>query len=254
MAKYDLTLRNPFTNAAGSLGFAPDLRTAFAFDHLGAFITNPISLEARTPAHARACLLYSGGFLLHTGYPNPGFRAALRLYRQRWARSPVPIIAHIIGKNMGGLQRMSGELEGLDGVLGIELGLPPDASREMTYQLTQAALGELPLIVRLPLDRAVELADIPAELGAASISLGPPRGQLPIAGGQTVSGRLYGPAIFPQAFQVVQILGREGIPVIGAGGVYHHEEAKAMLAAGATAVQFDAVLWRDGRLPLLAGL
>jgi dihydroorotate dehydrogenase len=38
------------------------------------------------------------------------------------------------------------------------------------------------------------------------------------------------------------------VPVIGGGGVYSLEQAEVMLAAGALAVQFDAVLWR-GSIP-----
>ena len=59
-----------------------------------------------------------------------------------------------------------------------------------------------------------------------------------------VEGRLYGPALFPQALAGVRGLAQAGVPVIGAGGVYSQAQAQAMLAAGALAVQLDAVLWR----------
>ncbi len=51
MPKVDLSLEPALMNAAGTLGFAADLRQAASLERLGAFVTNPISLErgARQP-------------------------------------------------------------------------------------------------------------------------------------------------------------------------------------------------------------
>ena len=46
-------LTPPLMNAAGSLGFAPDMRTPVDMSKLGAFITNPISLGPRSPAQGK---------------------------------------------------------------------------------------------------------------------------------------------------------------------------------------------------------
>ncbi|HNQ95866.1 MAG TPA: hypothetical protein PKH47_14440, partial [Anaerolineales bacterium] len=72
--KRDLYFSKPLINAAGSLGFAPDLRVLQELGGLefGAFVTNPISLRPRVPTAQPAVLEYPGGFLLHTGLPNPG--------------------------------------------------------------------------------------------------------------------------------------------------------------------------------------
>ena len=72
----------------------------------------------------------------------------------------------------------------------------------------------------------------------------PPRGSLPGPGKELLSGRLYGPGIFPLALNTVETLCALGFPVIGAGGVYAKEQALAMLEAGALAVQLDTVLWK----------
>ncbi len=90
MPKYDLDISPPLMNAAGSLGFVPEPNGPVNLKQLGAFITNPISFQARTPARTRTSLPYAGGFLLHSGYPNPGLRAAVRRYAARWARSSLP--------------------------------------------------------------------------------------------------------------------------------------------------------------------
>jgi hypothetical protein len=139
----------------------------------------------------------------------------------------------------------------LPGVAGIELGLPPECdeaiARLFAGALAEAAGGELPAILRLPLDHASALA--PALVGQelAAISLGPPHGALLDQEGRLVRGRLFGPALFPLALAAVHALAGAGIaiPVIGAGGVYTPAQAQAMRSSGAIAVQLDSVLWRN---------
>jgi dihydroorotate dehydrogenase len=243
MSKYDLTFASPLMNAAGSLGFTPEGRGPIDLTRLGAFITNPVSLGGRTPAQARRCLHYPGGFLLHTGYPNPGLNQVIRRCQAKWARAALPIIVHILGENPSQVSTLLRRLEGLEGVIGLELGLPPEIERSAALELARAGLGELPLIVRIPLERAIDLAPAIAHLPVAAVSLGPPRGILPDRPSATTRGRLFGPAIFPQALAAVSTLARISVPVIGAGGVYRQQDAAAMLAAGALAVQLDAVMW-----------
>jgi dihydroorotate dehydrogenase (NAD+) catalytic subunit len=251
MPKYDLAFTPPLMNAAGSLGFAPERRGPVDLGRLGGFVTNPISLRSRSPARERGLLEYPGGFLLHSGAPNPGLSRAIRRHAASWARSPVPVLAHLVAENPGELAEMARRLEGVEGVSGIEVGLPPGCGAGEMLALLAAAAGELPVIVRLPLERAIELGQalaVQPELPLAAASLGAPRGALARPGGGMVSGRLYGPGIFPLALQAVRELARAGLPVIGAGGVYAPEQAEAMLAAGALAVQLDAVLWRQPAL------
>jgi dihydroorotate dehydrogenase (NAD+) catalytic subunit len=81
------------------------------------------------------------------------------------------------------------------------------------------------------------------DAGAAALSLAAPRGALTKAA-TLVSGRLYGPSLFPQALETVANAAKLGLAVIGSGGVYNNENASAMLAAGAQAVQIDSALWK----------
>jgi len=94
------------------------------------------------------------------------------------------------------------------------------------------------------MERALQLAPALADFDLAAISLGPPRGALPGLDGALVHGRLYGPAVFPNALAVVEDLVAVGLPVIAAGGIQSTEDAESMLAAGAIAVQLDILLWR----------
>jgi dihydroorotate dehydrogenase (NAD+) catalytic subunit len=244
MFKSSLSFSFPLMNAAGTLGFALEPRLHGELGQLGAFLTNPVSLTPRTPAHGTRCLPFPGGFLLHTGYPNPGLEAVLRRCVPRWERSSIPVIVHLLGQGVDDLASMAMRLESVPGVMGIELGFPKDATRALVKAFVDAACGELPVIARLPVDQVVELAPPALEAGAEAVSLGAPRGALPLPGGRLVEGRLYGPALFPQALAAVRSLAQAGAPVIGAGGVYSQANAQAMLSAGALAVQLDAVLWR----------
>ncbi len=224
----------------------PDPHGPTDLSGLGAFITNPISLQARTPAHGPRFLSFPGGFLLHTGYPNPGLIRAMRRYAGGWRRSPLPVLVHLLAQKAGEAAEMVRKLEGLEGVAGFEVGLPPEAGVELVQEFARATAGELPVVMRIPIDQAAGLAGGLAQARLAAVSLAPPRGALPTPEGGNVQGRLYGPALFPQALAAVQALARKGVPVIGAGGVYTPAQAEAMLQAGAIAVQLDAVLWRGG--------
>jgi dihydroorotate dehydrogenase (NAD+) catalytic subunit len=244
--KADLAFKPPLMNAAGSLGFAPVHHPGLDPQEVGAFVTHPISLGPRGPAHGVRYLPCAGGFLLHTGYPNPGLSAVLRRYAGQWERSTVPVLVHLLCQEPAEVSRMAARLESIPGVAGLELGLPPDVDATTALAMVEAAYGELPLIVRLPLERALELGRVLASAHTAAFSLGPPRGALPLEDGSLLRGRLYGPAIFSLALAAVQALKNEGITVIGAGGVYTPAQAQVMLHAGALAVQLDAVLWRGG--------
>ena len=99
MPKFDLAFDPPLMNAAGSLGFAPDRRGPIALERLGAFVTNPVSLRPRPPAQGARLLTFPGGFLLHSGHPNPGLRRVVQRHAARWARSPLPVVVHLLAEN-----------------------------------------------------------------------------------------------------------------------------------------------------------
>jgi dihydroorotate dehydrogenase (NAD+) catalytic subunit len=244
--KYDLLFDPPLMNAAGTLGFAPDPHGPVDLARLGAFITNPVSLAPRSPAHTPRCLSYPGGFLLHTGYPNPGLERVMRTFGPRWERSTLPVLVHLLAGDPLEVARMVSRLEELPGITGFEVGLPPEVDALTAVEFARAAAGELPVVLRLPMRRAPELAPALVGAGLAALSLAPPRGALPGPQGALARGRLYGPALFPLTLQALHDLEDCGLPVFAAGGVYHPGQVASLLAAGAVAVQLDAVLWREG--------
>jgi dihydroorotate dehydrogenase len=250
MLKQDLTFSIPYMNASGTLGFAPDFHAPVPWDSFGAFVTNPLSLRPRLPTASPALIEYPGGFLLHTGLPNPGLPAALKKYARRWADSRLPVIVHLMADRPDETLRMVRSLEGRENIAAVELGFAPLLADDILLLTIEMCLGELPLIASLPVEHVLSLGPRAIQVGAAAISLAAPRGALtpdpsPSGSGESmVTGRLSGPALFPQALLTVRDAVRANLPVIGAGGVGSKENADAMLSAGAMAVQVDESLWK----------
>lgn len=247
--KRELWLRRPLMNAAGTLGLVPDPRAPLGWDSLGAFVTDPISRLPRSPAREPRLQPVDGGFLLHSGLPNPGLRLALRRCARRWASAALPVIVHLMADAPAATARMVQRLEGRENILAVELGFPPEAAPVEVRACLQAALGELPVIVNLPAADAAGAGPELITLGAAAISFAAPRSTFVEKDGTEISGRLYGPGLFPRTLEATRACAALGLPVIAAGGVYTAEQAQALLSAGALAVQLDAVLWKQGGLP-----
>jgi dihydroorotate dehydrogenase (NAD+) catalytic subunit len=245
MSKRDLYFSKPLMNAAGSLGFAPDARLGISLDDLGAFVTNPLSLRPRTPAAKPAVIEYPGGFLFHTGLPNPGLNAGIKKYAAKWSRSDLPIIVHLMADRPEETQRMVRMLETKENVMAAELGFAPLLANDIILLTLEMCLGEVPLIFSLPVEQVLTLGPRLIQKGAQAISIAAPRGALPLSLNPSpqITGRLYGPSLFPQALETVFSAAKIGLPIIGAGGVWTKENAEAMLSVGALAVQVDAALW-----------
>lgn len=250
MFKQDLTFSTPYMNTAGTLGIAPDYRTPMPWDSFGAFVTNPISLHPRLPTARPALIEYPGGFLLHTGLPNPGLPAAIKKYARRWADSRLPVIVHLMADRPEESMRMVQSLEGRENIAAVELGFAPLLADDILLLTIEMCLGELPLIVSLPVEQVLSLGPRVIQEGAAAISLAAPRGMAltpslsPSGRGESITGRLSGPALFLQALLTVRDAVQVNLPIIGAGGVVSKKNADAMLSVGALAVQVDASLWK----------
>jgi dihydroorotate dehydrogenase len=241
--KRDLYLSKPLLNAAGSLGFSPDPRSGISFGSFGAFVTNPLSLRPRLPAAQPTVIEFSGGFLLHSGLPNPGFHSALKKYAAKWDRASLPIIVHLMADRPEEAQQMVRIFESLENVTAVQLGFAPLLADDLILLTLEMCVGELPLIFALPHEQVLTLGPRLIQSGADAISLAPPRGAFYERDGRLVSGRLYGPSLFPRALEIVRSAARLGLPIIGAGGVWTDADVESMLRAGALAVETDARLW-----------
>jgi dihydroorotate dehydrogenase (NAD+) catalytic subunit len=244
--KRDLYFSKPIMNAAGLLGFSPDFRSLKDFgslDNFGAFVTNPISLRPRLPAAHPALIEFPGGFLLHSGLPNPGLTAVLKKHAARWNRADVPIIVHLMADRPEETKHMVQALEGIENVMAAELGFAPLLADDIILMNLEICTGEIPLIFSLPAEQVLRLGPRLIEGGAAAISISNPRGALMNDEKNLVTGRLYGRSLFPRSLDLVRSATMIGMPIIGAGGVWTEQDAADMLSAGAMAVETDASLW-----------
>ncbi|MBK6648056.1 MAG: hypothetical protein IPG44_20330 [Anaerolineales bacterium] len=241
--KRDLYFSKPLINAAGSLGFTPDPRAGIPLDSFGAFVTNPISLRPRLPTSHPALVEFPGGFLMHTGLPNPGFHAALKKYSAKWNRAEIPIIPHLMADRPEETQKMTRDLETVENVMAVQLGFAPLLSDDIILMNLEMCLGEIPLIFALPHEQVLTLGRQLMDGGASAISIAAPRGALNDKAGNFVTGRIYGQSLFPRSLDIVRSAAMIGLNVIGSGGVWSQADAESMLKAGATAVEMDARLW-----------
>jgi len=244
--KRDLYFSKQLLNGAGSLGFTPESRTLKELgilENLGAFVTNPISLRPRMPATHPALVQFPGGFLLHTGMPNPGFHSILKKYSAQWNRSDLPIIVNLMADRPEETQKMARELENVENVMAVQLGFAPLLSDDIILLNLEMCIGELPLIFALPHEQVLSLGPRLIQEGAGMISISSLRGAINDKDGNIITGRLYGRSLFPRSLDIVRSAAILGLPIIGSGGVWSDVDVNAMLKAGAAAVEIDAKLW-----------
>lgn len=240
---YELGLNSPWMNATGFGGYLPQHNTEESIT-LGGFVTNPISLLPRSPSLTRNVLRYPGGFMLHTGSPNPGMKNVLKTYAKKWSNLAVPLWVHLLVTTPYEVQTMIQQLEETQCVSAIELGLAPDADAKSQTELIRSALGELPFFVCVPLDSAdPAFIEKVAGLGADGVVISAPRGMM-MQNGKCKQGRLYGPSLNPQMMAALHRLRGFNLPLIAGCGIFSKIQGEAALEAGAAAVQVDAWLWK----------
>jgi dihydroorotate dehydrogenase (NAD+) catalytic subunit len=247
--KQTLEVITPVMNAAGTLGFGNVYRDMINIDKLGALVTHPVTYEGWNPATGTRVVPLDAGVLMHTGLPNPGLNNACKQYGNMWIALPVPVIVHVVATSPNGVRRCASRLDDENGVDAIELGINDDITWLDAQALVKAAIDrtEKPVLVRLPLQDAYEIAQSVADAGAGALVVSsPPRGTArdPYTG-KLVSGRIYGPVVKPIVLRMVGQLARQisDVPIIGAGGIHSPQDARDYLEAGARAVQVDSATW-----------
>jgi len=134
-------------------------------------------------------------------------------------------------------------LETQENVMAAELGFAPLLANDIILLTLEMCVGEIPLIFSLPIEQVLSLGPRLIQEGAQAISISAPRGTLPADNASLITGRLYGPTLFPQTLETVYSAVKIGLPIIGAGGVWTKENVDAMVSVGALAVQVDVAVW-----------
>ena len=246
---YGLTLRSPVLLAAGCCGYGAEYARTLDMAQFGAIITRTTTLELRRPAQRPRLIETHAGLLALGPWPNPGLRYVLEHYAPTWATWDTPVILSIASNRANEYARMVAQLEGVEGIAGVELSL----AAEHMIAATQAARAatQLPLLVKLPpLDGAplAELAQAVADAGADALTIAePPVGtHVDVESGEQVTGWLCGPAVLPLMLQRLAVVAAAvDVPVTACGGIARVAHARQCMAAGAAAVQIGSALLTD---------
>jgi dihydroorotate dehydrogenase len=233
-----LELPSRWMNQTGTLGFSPALSQPVTNS---VFVTNPVSYHSRKPSANREVIAYPGGFLMHTGLANPGWKSIRKKYSVHWTQYRLPVWIHIVSQDPADLEQLVRECEETEGITAIELGLPPGCPQDLMLLLIQQAYGEIPLILYLSTGEDLNLLRyLPS--GISAVTLGSPRGRMRSEEGKVISGRLHGPGLFPLMLEALHSLDWMKIPIILAG-ICNAEDGKIALQNGAAAVQMDRLCW-----------
>ena len=252
--KNPLEILTPVMCAAGTLGYGDTYRDTFNIDKLGALVTHPITYEGWSAARGPRVVPLSSGMLMHSGLPNPGLNKAVRKYHNLWIALPVPVIVHLVATTEDHVRKGARRLDEEDGVNAIELGLNDDITWKDADIMVRAAVSrtEKPVLVRLPLLDAYEIANAVVDAGAdALVVSAPPRGTArDPQTGKLVTGRIYGPNVKPIVLQALERIANriDEVPIIGSGGIHTAQDARDFIEMGARAVQVDSVTWLDPKM------
>lgn len=254
---YSLEIATPLVAAAGSLGYGVELARqlglakADGLHGLGALITRTTTLGPRRARPLPALSETPAGLIWSGAAQNPGLRSVRERFAPAWAGWELPVILSLAAVDAEELALALGELELIEGVRGVELPLWPygTLAPEQAARLvaTARAATPLPLIVKLPgaCAEIAALAQAVAAAGADALSL---IDGLPATAPDGTAGTLCGPALRPIALRAVAaVCAAVELPVIGGGGVLDAADARALLAAGATAVALGTALLNDMR-------
>lgn len=232
-------------NAAGTAGFAPGRDFAEKFPEISVFTTNPISYLPRSVASNRNLVPFEGGFLIHTGYPCPGFNQILKKYKKNWENSSLPICINLLSDHAYHIEKIVRMVETIENIFMIEISLRLGMNRTEIKELMNAALGELPIILSLPFDLVfMDWLDEILAPEIVAISIQAPRGQL-YHKGIKINGRLFGASILPLTLNAIDHLRTMNKPVLAGVGAITHQDIEKIYQSGASVFQAHELVWRN---------
>ncbi|MFC1901785.1 dihydroorotate dehydrogenase [Chloroflexota bacterium] len=275
--KTGLLLANPVMTASGTFGYGTEYSQVFDIQKLGAIICKGTTLEPREGNPQPRLRETASGLLNSIGLQNIGADALIKEKAPIWAGWRVPVIVNIAGSKVDDYARLAGELDGVDGISGIEVniscpnvkaggaafGADPESAARVTAAVRAAT--SLPVMVKLTPNTAdiARVALAVQEAGADAVSLInslkglaiDTAGRRPVLG--SITGGLSGPAIKPVALSMVyEVAGAVTLPVIGCGGITSAGDAIEFFMAGASAVQVGSATYTNPRacLDVLEGI
>ena len=269
--KKGLLLKNPVMTASGTFGYGTEYSQLFDIQRLGAIICKGTTLKPREGNPQPRLVETASGVINSIGLQNIGVKALIKEKAPVWAKWNVPVIVNIAGDTVEEYGKLAKELDGVDGISGIEVNIScpnvkaggaafgADANTAAAVTKAVRAATSLPVIVKLTPNAGdiVGVARAVADAGADAISLiNSVKGMAidiktrrPTIG--NVTGGLSGPAIKPIALALVyEVAGAIKVPVIGCGGIATAQDALEFIMAGASAVQVGSATYSNPRASL----
>ena len=246
--KIGLPVDSPILLAAGSVGFGEAIHPSIDTTRLGGVVVGPITRHSIRGSDGPRLAETSSGFVLQTGLQNRGVSAVIKNFARLWPRLGCPVIAQIADDSPEEAVSTARRLAEIIGLSGLELRLSAQTEPGELRPLLRAIRRntDLPVWVKLPLNGAETFAQASAAAGADGLVIASPPIGAGLAGQSTlVRGDLFGPAAFAPmlaGLSVVAALGLE-LPLIACGGIHTPQQVRQALAAGASAVQLDSVVW-----------
>ncbi len=246
-SKTGLPLASPFILGSGAVGWGEAWPPGVEPAWFGAFVTPPLTLQARRGNPGPRLAEIPGGFILNTGDHNPGLRRVFRDDVQRWDALGPARDRRALRRRTGGLAargRTAGRCRGGGRRSATAGGASPHEAANWIANLKRGS--QLPVLVKLRAAQAAPLAEGVAGAGAdALVVAAAPQAAAPAPGGQLVEGRIGGPAAFPftlRALRAVHAL-ELGLPIVAAGGITSESDVDWCWQMGAACVQLRSVLW-----------
>ncbi len=267
--KLGLLTSSPVLLAAGMIGSGEAVAPGLDPSRLGGVVIGPLQRHPSAGAAPPRLAEAAGSFVLEPGMQNRGVTATIKRHARLWPRLGCPIIVQLADTETHYLAAVAERLVDVAEISAFELLIPPNIDGERpAAQWIERTLrtltdsSDLPIWVKLPLDRATKMAPVAVAAGAVALVVGqPPIGTLPYrtqAKGVTsttpttfVRGALYGPTLFPLMLTALIDVAKLKLPtaLIACGGIHTVAQAQQALAAGASALQLDSAVWVEPGLP-----
>ncbi|MCS6825559.1 MAG: hypothetical protein NZ553_03000 [Caldilinea sp.] len=253
--KVGLIVDSPLLLSPAAAGFGELPLRPVDIAHLGAIVIGPISAGGRGYGEPVRLVEVDGGVLASRSPFSRSAARAVARFSSTWERLQRPVIVQLVDAAPVDLVRAAQRVVQASSVVGVEWAPPAMLSGKQVGDGVRALARnlELPIWIKTPLECAVEWSSNAVEAGAVGVVVGQPlQGAVmesdPVTGRVTpLLGDLYGPLTFaPMLRALVEVvkLGL-GCAVIACGGVYGEHHVQQALAAGARAVQLDALLWTE---------
>ncbi|MCH1868581.1 hypothetical protein [Nocardioides sp. CFH 31398] len=257
-------LPGPVLTAAGCAGTGRELAAYGDLSALGGFVTRTITLRPRPGGPLPRVVESPSGLLHAVGLQNPGLDRFLATELPWLVRAGARVVVSIAGETVAEHAELARRVGQSPGVAAVEVDLSepdpldwglvetrePMASGLVATRIVATCRRELPRDVPVlakvrpdPL-RVLDQALALVEAGVDGLVVGH---SLPALMPDGRHAGLSGPSLFPVARRCVAEVhaGLPTLPVMGCGGVATADDARAMLAAGAVAVQVGSALLAD---------